>query len=366
MIAVIQPYQFLPPSNGGHKATFEFCKSLSSLVPMVCITTFNNPVDNVPFKVIPFFEDKKSKYLSAQVAKNIIDKCKELEVDTLIITQPFMAIHLFSLSKKAGIKTIMYAHNIEFERFKSMGKLWWRGMYWLEKRAFHLSDYILCISNDDLNQFSTLFPDQKKKLINAPYIIDKTLPIPRFSKEEIRNRYNIKSSVKLLYYYGPMDYTPNREGLLLLLDEVIPKLIDQEVPFYLMLSGKGIDTVLKSKIEKYSSYVKWLGFVDDFYSHLCATDIMINPIWNGGGVKIKLMEALANNITAVAFNSGALGVDKKSVKGKLFTVKDKDTNQMVKVIKDLGEKEMTLPTPDRFFEAHDAENIIGSIIRKIG
>ena len=80
----------------------------------------------------------------------------------------------------------------------------------------------------------------------------------------------------------------------ILLTKIVAELDKRKVDYFLMLSGRGLGDKHKGVIANHPR-MQWLGFVDDFYAHLDATDIMLNPIWKGGGVKIKLMEALANN-----------------------------------------------------------------------
>lgn len=364
MIVVVQAFQFLPPSNGGHRAGFAFCKALAETQAMACITTNNNPTDYAPFQVLSLFEDTKNKYLSPQVANRIIHQAKALKATTLLLHQPFMAPILFKKARRAGLKIVLYAHNLEYQRFKSMGKIWWPIMYQLEKWSMHFADQVLFISEDDLQEAIEVFKLPSSKLTSAPYALSqKQSPNRETARKAIRDQLNISEKTKLLYFYGPMDYLPNREALLLLLQEIIPQLKQAGEDFMLMLSGKNLDSSLTQLIAQYPKEVKWLGFVDDFEQQLQAADLMLNPIWLGGGVKIKLMEALANGVTAVSFQSGALGIDPTTVPQKLHLIPDQDTASFVHKIQALTPAELQTPTPNAYYQKYAGSKIIERFLK---
>ncbi len=60
-----------------------------------------------------------------------------------------------------------------------------------------------------------------------------------------------------------------------------------------------------------------------------AADIFLNPIGEGGGIKTKLVEALAANDTAISFATAAIGVP-PTVTGMLLIVADKDPGSFCK------------------------------------
>ena len=63
-----------------------------------------------------------------------------------------------------------------------------------------------------------------------------------------------------------------------------------------------------------------------------AADIFLNPISEGGGIKTKLVEALAANDTAISFATGAIGVPPSVTGNKLLIVADKDPVAFAKAI----------------------------------
>lgn len=367
MIAVIQAYQFLPPFTGGHRAGFAFCEGLHQQSTMICLSTTNNDADAATFPTKFLFEDVKSKYLSAQVRKAIVQECLDLGVKTLVLIQPFMAPLLFRALRKHNIKIAIYIQNIEYQRFKSMGKVWWPALYLTERWAMDFADHLLFISDDDLAEAKLRFNLPDHKLISTPYMVSPP-PNPQSkqsNRHQVRQKLGIDDQVKLLYFYAPMDYLPNEKGLLFLLEQLVPLLIQKDEQFLLILSGKNLSEEATRLIEQYPEHVKWLGFVDNFQAHLHATDIMLNPIWLGGGVKIKLMEALANGVTAISFRSGALGIDRQSAGSKLQIVKDQNVEEMADRICSLTTANTSQASPDQFYEKYQTQYVIQRFLAAI-
>lgn len=335
---------------------------------MVSISTTNNDISKAPFKLIPLFTDDKTKYLSPKIGTAVIDKCVELGCDTIILSHPYMAPLIFRKARKKNLRVIMYAHNIEYQRFRSMGKIWWPILYLIERWSMRFADYVLFVSHDDITEAIKQFGVSKEKLISTPFLLaqDKNPPNRLVARQYIRQQLALPNNTKLLYFYGPMDYLPNRTALKLLLEELVPKLQQKGIPFLLTLSGKNLDTEMERLISRYPEQVKWLGFVDDFEMQLQGSDIMLNPIWLGGGVKIKLMEALANGVTAISFQSGALGIDSESAKNKLFVVPDQDTEALVNKIVALTEEDILRPTPNDYYQHYTGKKVIARVLSQIG
>ena len=366
MIAIIQSFPLSPPKNGGTKSNFLFATELHKQTEMVCISTTNNDPSKSDFRIIPLFPDNKSKYLLPSIASKIIQECTRLGVDTILLNHPYMAPILFKKARKAGIQIILYAHNIEYQRFRNMKKPVWPILYFVEKWSMNYADYILFVSEEDKQEAIQHFKLPTNKLISAPVPLEhEESPTTRQAhREAIRKELGLDPATKLLYYYGPMDYIPNREGLKVLLTKVLPILDQAKVPYLLALSGKGLDAACEQLIQQHPN-VKWLGFVDDFEAQLQASDIMINPIWLGGGVKVKLMEALGNGVTAISFHSGSLGIDPATAPDKLYVVPDQDAQSMAAKIMALTPTDFSRPTPASYYERYAGKNVVKRVLEKL-
>ena len=97
------------------------------------------------------------------------------------------------------------------------------------------------------------------------------------------------------------------------------------------------------------------GLVDNIDEYFHASDIFVNPITSGGGIKTKLVEALANNCNAVSTMNGAIGVDPAICNGKLLIVPNNDAGIFAEKI--IEASHIKADVGNEFFEHFFAGNI---------
>jgi len=98
---------------------------------------------------------------------------------------------------------------------------------------------------------------------------------------------------KLTIGFLGANYHPNVKGISWFISNVLP-LLDE--PICLVVAGKGMATVVNdlNALNKSDSIVNTLGFVDDLIGWYSSVDIIISPIFEGGGMKVKVAEALSH------------------------------------------------------------------------
>jgi glycosyltransferase involved in cell wall biosynthesis len=105
-------------------------------------------------------------------------------------------------------------------------------------------------------------------------------------------------------FWGLMSYRPNRDGARWLLSEVLPLLLRRIPDVRVLIIGHGSKLLT---LPEYGQVVA-TGFVDDLSALLSETDVAIVPLRAGGGTRIKIIEAWANNIPVVSTPLGAYGL----------------------------------------------------------
>ncbi|WP_281615806.1 glycosyltransferase family 4 protein [Flammeovirga sp. SubArs3] len=366
MFIVIEPYRFLPPTNGGHKACYHVCEEISKKTELTCITTTNNPELEIPFQVEKVFADKITKYINPFVGWKIYKSAKRLKATHILLNQPFMGLLMIPVARILGVKLLIFSHNIEFMRFKSMGKIWWPLMKALETFTYKNADQVLFISNEDKQFAMDSMNIDPNKCIDMPYgtsVNQFPLDIPN-NKKQLYKEYHLNNDITTLFYFGPMDYAPNQKGLENLLYEIIPILRkNTDFKFHLFLAGKGLSEKESNYISS-SNDITWLGFVDSLDLYIKGTDLMLNPIWIGGGVKIKLMESLSLGATAISYKSGSYGVNTSTLGEKIKVIPDQDAQAFSDEIIKLSGKEK-VPTPNSFYAYHNWEKITDRILKRL-
>jgi glycosyltransferase involved in cell wall biosynthesis len=101
-----------------------------------------------------------------------------------------------------------------------------------------------------------------------------------------------------LLFNGAFEYIPNRNALDYLLNQINPILLDNaSFKYKLLICGRNMPAHVASKS---FPNVIIAGFVENIDEYFDATDVFVNPTKTGGGIKTKLVEAIAHNCNAVS------------------------------------------------------------------
>jgi glycosyltransferase involved in cell wall biosynthesis len=137
-----------------------------------------------------------------------------------------------------------------------------------------------------------------------------------------------------------------------LMNKIVPLLDQHSFNYCLIVCGKDVpQKLLNSKKDK----IIFTGFVNDIYEYYQAADIFLNPVISGGGIKTKLVEALANNCMAISGKLGAIGVPQSLTNEKLVIVPDNDAKAFADAI--INSPVNHTDVPPAFFKYFNADFI---------
>jgi len=335
--AVVIPYVFLPPQNGGHQAGYGLCQALGSEVPTVCISSFGNEPGDYAFQLEFAFRKSIVKYFSPAAAWRCYRILKTAKVRHCITQQPFIAPLLLPLLAWSGISLLVYAHNIEYRRFRSMGKWWWRLVWLLEYLVFRLAKQVLFISAEERVSAIADFGLDPEKCVDVPYGVERKKPPSeqerQAARREVAAAHGFQETERWILFFGSQNYQPNLEAVLFIAGELAPLLKAQtDLNYRILICGGGLPAKFQ-KLAAYRQYnLDYLGFVEDIDRYVLAADVVLNPIVTGAGVKTKVLEAIALGKTVVSSESGAFGIQKQVCGEKLVMVADHDTPAFAKAI----------------------------------
>ena len=124
-------------------------------------------------------------------------------------------------------------------------------------------------------------------------------------------------------------YAPNIEGLKWFIKCVWPLLKNYNEKFTLKIIGR--HKIADRNLSKNQKKIIWLGEIDDLQELYQKAACAIVPILQGGGIKYKVLEAMAYGIPVVSTYFGVQGI---SHKGNVVVAKsDKEfANSIIKVI----------------------------------
>lgn len=242
-----------------------------------------------------------NRFYSEEFNQLIVQTLEKERYDCVLLESLFVFPYIKTI-KKFHNNTIVYrAHNIEYQlwnkRLKKINnplKKWLlasmiKKLTHFEREQFNQVDGIATITQSDTEE---VMKYSTSPTVHIPYGISPVSP-PTASN----------STIPSLFYIGALDWEPNIEGLKWFLDIVWPKIIEKEPCTQFVIAGrnpvKWFDSINKKG-------VKYIGEVDDALQFMKQHSIMINPLFSGGGMRVKVIEGMA---LSKAIASTSIGVD---------------------------------------------------------
>jgi len=109
---------------------------------------------------------------------------------------------------------------------------------------------------------------------------------------------------KTLIFTGPFKYGVNYDAMVWFVGEVFPQILERVPDARLIITGDHANLPLPS-----SKNITLAGYVNDIKLLIASCSISIAPLLNGGGTRLKILEAMALGTPVVATSKGAEGLD---------------------------------------------------------
>ncbi len=276
-------------------------------------------VTNNSYNISRFYNANLSKELIALILK---EKINLVHVDGLY-AMPYAE----DIKANTKAKIVLRSHNIEHHLWQQKAKnennpikkLYLKKLAnqlkQFELKSFAMADGIISISRADSNFIQQ--NEIKTKLITIPVGIEK--------KEFKENASNT------IYHIGAMDWQPNVAGLDWFLNKVWPLVLSKISDAELHLAGRNMQK------ENYAQYknVKVYGEVNSAEDFAKNKGIMIIPVHEASGIRIKLAEAMMLSKAIVSTSIGASGIENLS-NNEILLADDAESfaNHLVNLIND--------------------------------
>ena len=200
-----------------------------------------------------------------------------------------------ALAKLAHERPVIYnAHNFESGfRDELIGGGSLRGLRSFEYGLLERASESWMVSEADMRAAHRLCP--QATLRRVPNVLDVAAIEPVSA---------LASPARHAIFVANFTYEPNRTALRFLLDEVFRSVWEQLPDARLSLVGPGLDQSPSD-----DKRVHTLGFVEDLAGVYSCCDCAVAPLLQGGGSPLKLIEALAYGLPAVATSQAIAGLD---------------------------------------------------------
>ncbi|MEN9299708.1 MAG: hypothetical protein RLZZ429_2021 [Bacteroidota bacterium] len=360
----IVSYTVFPARMGGQKCVQGFYEQLAKETKLILAVAKNNQIDTVPnASVENFLFDHWKGPLNVLYLFRLRKLIRKYRVDVIIIEHSYFGWLGLLLRWLTGKPFVIRSHNIETHRFRDMQRLFWQVYGSYEKYIHGKADYNFFITEEDLNYAITHWTLNPEKCSVITYGIqpENNLDISKaILRRRIMEYFKIPNNTLLFLFNGSLNYTPNIDALHIIVYELLPRLREKKLPFKIFICGSDLpeqwESVLKDQPE-----IIFCGFVDDINVFMIGTDCSINPVTLGGGIKTKLVEALACHQTVITTATGAKGLLPSLIGDKVKVVADYDWTVFANVMSNINPYHQS-DTPDTFFERHNWKNIIAKAL----
>lgn len=335
-----------PPKTGGDQAVFNALKLIQEYVDLHIFVLSNNKLEDIFSKYKKVLPKGKIKYFNPKIRDKyetgyqISFRLKKIIYRILCIKDE-VSYRELSLSVNlernanlyAAINQYIVENKIDIVQLEFGYSLFWaEGIVVPVKKVFvqHEIQYVVNrqrlsanASNMEymhwgieknreiaiMNTYDavlTLSENDKERLIKDGV----SVPIfSSFAKTELRNckreNYKLLNNIDLAFV-GPEAHLPNLHGMEWFLNDVWEKILEKHPNTKLHIIGNWKKKTISEWSKKFRN-IKFDGFVDDLVSSL-RKKLMIVPIFEGSGIRMKILEAANNGIPFVSCSVGAEGL----------------------------------------------------------
>lgn len=242
--------------------------------------------------------------LSKYHIKMIVEFIKLQKIDVLFCDPSLYGILIRQVKKRESkVKVISFFHNCEYILYSTaysnsnwlIKKLILNSVYKNEFLSAKLSDCCVFLTNRDINVIENTYKIKPNKTYITPIVLNSTY---NYSKKIVLQ----KTPSKLLFVGSY--FSPNIDGLIWFSKEVLPY-----VDYTLTIVGKGFE----SKEFKQKLYcrekIELRGFVQSLDEVYESCDIVVQPVFEGSGMKTKTAECLMYGKPLVTTSEGMVGYE---------------------------------------------------------
>lgn len=354
----IVSYNFLPAKMGGQKGIALFNQYFSTKVNLTCVTTKSNNITCANYKVLNIFTNSSLRYINVFYFFTLKKIIQQNAITHIIVEHPYYGWLGVMLQKFCKVKMIIHSHNIEALRFKSLNKKWWKILWYYEKWAHQQANYSFFITSNDRDYALQHYKlkQQLSTVITYGFNLQQASSQEEKSKAKklIKQQYNISSTDVILFFNGTLSYVANLNALDIILQKINPILLQQQFNYKIIICGKDLPQSYNQLKDYAHQNIIYAAFVDDIMPYYLATDIFINPVNDGGGIKTKIVEALGYNVSLVTTQSGAIGIPQNIVENKMIVIDDNDWNAFAQAIINI---DITATISQQYFDYFYWDNI---------
>lgn len=249
-----------------------------------------------------------SRFFNADLDIKLEVLLKRKKFDIIHLESLFMTPYIGTIRRHSKAPVVLRSHNLEYIIWERMAigtrnpakraylKYLSKKLKAYELSTFKEVDGIAAISDTDFRKYRKI--GYEKPMVTIPFGID-------------TSAYNCNKTVQeppTLFHIGAMDWLPNIEAIFWFTSEIMPEVVKAVSEAKLHLAGRSLHSdILPVDLQNITLH----GEVDSAQAFMNDHSIMVVPLLSAGGIRIKIIEAMACGKAVISTSVGAEGIDAK-------------------------------------------------------
>ena len=269
-----------------------------------------------------------SKYKSGEMNAAVREAFHEERFDLVHLEGTHMA-HYLGLAQSLGVQAVLRLQNVEWlvhARYARTAafplnlyvRIQAQRMRAFEIRACRQADLCVAITQEDAERILQLVPDASVAVSPAGVDLERYYPQP------------MSEEPGTLVFVGALDWPPNADAIRWFRTKVWPRVTQEEPTAQWIVVGKSPPADILHWPEE-DRNIQVTGFVDDVRPYLHRASVVIVPLRSGGGMRLKILEAMAAGKTVVSTPVGAEGISARN--GEEIILAGPDRSYGVEVVR---------------------------------
>jgi glycosyltransferase involved in cell wall biosynthesis len=250
----------------------------------------------------PFIVER---FVSREFKEALQAALRRFKPDVVQIESPFLLPYAVDVRKNSEARVALRSLNVEFRIWEGLARnepnrlrrfalqRVASSLRAYEVRQLDTPDAIVPISIADANDFRAL------GCTRPMHVVPCGITLTELG--------DVAPALGTVGFIGSLDFRPNQEAAEWILDELWPRVIERAPEAKLSIAGSTPPDWLRTKA--HGKNVAFLGAVDDAQTFMQGMAVIIAPLFAGGGMRIKVLEAMALAKPVVATSLGAGGIE---------------------------------------------------------
>lgn len=245
------------------------------------------------------------RFYNNRFADKLTQVIRDFQPDVIQVESVFLATYLPQVKRQTHALTVLRLHNIEYQVWSRLaaeskgilkktylGNLS-RRIKAFEIKAWQLFDLLLPITETDADAV------HRAGVHTPTYVAPFGISIENIPPASSANKL-------FAYHIGAMDWLPNEEGIKWFLQEVWPLVRKQQPAVEFFFAGRNMPPYF-TQMEMEG--VHCMGEVADAAAFISDKSILVVPIRSGGGIRVKILEAMAAGKIVISTDIGIQGIE---------------------------------------------------------